>query len=171
MLNLYWLLVVFIQRWSWQDVKIQLLITRRKHLRIIVFRFAALTSAVLPITHNCGSITHRFVFYAQIRDPCVILTHTYFQSDQQNKIGKVRNARLFAYLHSCPRCWLFKCHFRLLYFKADWSEIHFRSKLSLPFYALVFTWLKTCRFYLAYTCEEALGSKIWWKYRWGREKY
>ena len=85
MLNLYWLLVVFIQRWSWQDVKIQLLITRRKHLRIIVFRFAALTSAVLPITHNCGSITHRFVFYAQIRDPCVILTHTCYQSDRDSR--------------------------------------------------------------------------------------
>ena len=26
-----------------------------------------------------------------------------------------------------------------MYFKADWSEIHFLSKLSLPFYVSVFT--------------------------------
>ena len=62
----------------------------------------------------------------------------------------------------------FKRHFRQLYFKADWSEIHFLSKLSLPFYVSVFTSAgkkiekkKNVAFtWLAYMCEEALGSKI-----------
>jgi len=35
-----------------------------------------------------------------------------------------------------------------LYFKADWSEIHFLATLSLPFYALFSLRLKTCHFYL-----------------------
>ena len=34
----------------------------------------------------------------------------------------------------------FKCHF--WQFKADWSEIHFLSKLSLHFYVFVFTLAK-----------------------------
>ena len=52
----------------------------------------------------------------------------------------VRNARLClpTYIPGHGADW-FKCHFRQLYFKADWSEIHFLSKLSLPFYAFVFT--------------------------------
>ena len=33
----------------------------------------------------------------------------------------------------------FKCHFRQLYFKSDWLEIHFFSTLPFPFYAFVFT--------------------------------
>ena len=45
----------------------------------------------------------------------------------------------------------FKCHFRQLYFKADWSEIHF--------YAFVFTLAENMLLYLFYTCKEALGSK------------
>ena len=44
------------------------------------------------------------------------------------------------------------CHsFLRLGFNLDWKHV-------------AFTWL-------AYTCEEALGSKVWWKYyRWGRER-
>ena len=58
---------------------------------------------------------------------------------QRNQIGKVRNAKLCLANHIPVRDadW-FKCHFRQLYFKADWSEIHFLSTLSLPFYAFVF---------------------------------
>ena len=38
----------------------------------------------------------------------------------------------------------------------------------LPLFSLQ---LKTCCFYLAYTCKDALRSKVWWKYyHWGREK-
>ena len=33
----------------------------------------------------------------------------------------------------------FRCHFRQLYFIADWLEIHFLCKLSLPFYTFIFT--------------------------------
>ena len=59
---------------------------------------------------------------------------------QRNQIGKVRNAKLCLANHIPVRDadW-FKCHFRQLYFKADWSQIHFLSKLSFPFYAFVFT--------------------------------
>ena len=49
--------------------------------------------------------------------------------------------------------------FPAVYFKADWSESHFLSTLSFPFTSLSFR-LKTYRLYLAYTCEEALGSKV-----------
>ena len=59
---------------------------------------------------------------------------------------------LLAWPHSCLQCWLLKCHFWQLYFKADWSKIHF---LSMPLFLL---WLKTCRFYLVYTCKEVLSS-------------
>jgi len=50
--------------------------------------------------------------------------------------------------------------FPAVYFKADWSEIPFPSKLSFPFYAFVFTSAENMSLYLAYTCEEALGSKV-----------
>ena len=50
----------------------------------------------------------------------------------------------------------FKYHFWQLYFKADWLEIHF---LSASLFSLQ---QKTCRFYLVYMCEEALGSKVIW---------
>ena len=59
---------------------------------------------------------------------------------------------LLAWPHSCLQCWLLKCHFWQLYFKADWSKIHF---LSMPLFLL---WLKTCCFYLVYTCKEVLSS-------------
>ena len=53
-----------------------------------------------------------------------------------------------------------------MYFKADWSQIDFLSK---PLFSLQ---LKICRFYLAYTCKDAFGSKVWWKYyHCGRGKY
>ena len=61
----------------------------------------------------------------------------------------------------------------MLYFNVDWSEIHFLSKLSLPVYVSVFiaAGKKIAFTWLDYTCEEALGSKVWWKYyRWGRER-
>ena len=63
-----------------------------------------------------------------------------YLAHQRNKIGKVRNAKLCLPNNIPVRDadW-FKCHFRHLYFKADWSEMHFLSKLSLPFYAVVFT--------------------------------
>ena len=63
-----------------------------------------------------------------------------YLTHQRNKIGKVRNAKLCLPNHIPVReaVW-FKRHFRQLYFKADWSEIHFLSKLSLPFYVSVFT--------------------------------
>jgi len=38
----------------------------------------------------------------------------------------------------CDADW-FECHFQQLYFKADWLKIPSLSKLSLPFYACVFT--------------------------------
>ena len=59
---------------------------------------------------------------------------------QQNHISNVGNAKLSLPNHIPVRDsdW-FKCHFWQLYFKADWSEIHFLSKLSLPFYVSVFT--------------------------------
>ena len=59
---------------------------------------------------------------------------------QRNKIGKVQNAE-FCLPNQIPvrdADW-FKYHFRQLYFKADWSEIHFLFTLSFPFYAFVFT--------------------------------
>ena len=63
-----------------------------------------------------------------------------YLAHQRNKIGKVRNAKLCLPNHIPVRDanW-FKRRFRQLYFKADWSEIHFLSKLSLPFYVSVFT--------------------------------
>ena len=63
-----------------------------------------------------------------------------YLTQQRNKIDKVRNAKLCFPNHIPVRdaVW-FKHHFRQLYFKADWSEIHFLSKLSLPFYVSVFT--------------------------------
>ena len=50
----------------------------------------------------------------------------------------------------------------MLYFNADWSEIHFLSKLSLPVYVSVFisAGKKIAFTWLAYMCEEALGSKV-----------
>ena len=49
---------------------------------------------------------------------------------------------------------------------ASFLSHHF---LFTPLFSLQ---LKTCCFYLAYTCEEALWWKVWWKYyRWGREKW
>ena len=50
----------------------------------------------------------------------------------------VRNAKLCLSNHIPVRDadW-FKCHFRQLYFRADWSQIHFLSTLSFPFYAFV----------------------------------
>ena len=39
--------------------------------------------AVLPIMHNYGSVTD-LNFDAQIRDPSIIMTHTYFQSNQDS---------------------------------------------------------------------------------------
>ena len=87
---------------------------------------------------------------------------------------KTRLARYWYAKHHIPvhdADW-FKCNFWQLYFKADWSEIHFFSVLSFPFYSFVFTLAENIHFYLACMCEEALGSKIWWKYyRLGREKY
>ena len=63
-----------------------------------------------------------------------------YLAHQRNKIGKVRNAKLCLPNHILVRDadW-FKRHFRQLHFKADWSEIHYLSKLSLPFYVSVFT--------------------------------
>ena len=63
-----------------------------------------------------------------------------YLAQQRNKIGKVQNATLCLPNHIpvCSAHW-FKCHFRQLYSKADWSEIHFLCKLSLPFYAFIFT--------------------------------
>ena len=60
---------------------------------------------------------------------------TYFQSNLPNHIPV------------CDADWFIR-HFWHLYFKADWSEIHFLATLSLPFYALFSFQLKTCRFYL-----------------------
>ena len=76
---------------------------------------------------------------------------------QRNQIGKVQNAKLCLPNHIPVRDadW-FTCHFRQLYFKTDWSEIHFLYTLSFPFYAFVFA--------SAENSEEALGSKVWWKY-------
>jgi len=93
---------------------------------------------------------HRFeLILTQIREPCVILTPTHFRSNQDSwrslsasvKPGKVWNAKLCLPNHIPVRNadW-FKCHFWQLYFKADWSEIHFISTLSFPFYAFVLTW-------------------------------
>ena len=119
-----------------------------------------LPQTVLPITHNCRSIMHRLEFWHT--DSCVILTHTYFQSDQdswqsftdlahqQNQISKVWNAKLCLPNRIPVRDtdW-FKCHFRQSYFKAK------SVRNSLPFYAncyhflsmfLFSLWLKTCRF-------------------------
>ena len=140
---------------------------------------------MLPITHNCRSIMHRFEFWHT--DSCVILTHTYFQSNQdswqsfidlahqRNQISKVWNAKLCLPNHIPVRDTdRFKCHFRQLYFKAK------SVGNSLPFYAncyhflsmLLFSlWLKTWRFLPVYTCKEVLGRKVWWKYYCcGREK-
>ena len=63
-----------------------------------------------------------------------------YLAHQRNKIGKVRNAKFCLPNHIPVRDadW-FKRHFRQLYFKTDWSEIHFLSKLSFPFYVSVFT--------------------------------
>ena len=61
-------------------------------------------------------------------------------AQQWNQIGKVQNAK-FCLPNHIPVCnadW-FNCCFQQLYFKADWSEIHFFSTLAFPFYALVFT--------------------------------
>ena len=57
-------------------------------------------------------------------------------AQQWNQIGKVGKAKLHILVHDAD--W-FKCHFRQLYFRADWSEILFFSMLAFPFCALVFT--------------------------------
>ena len=47
-----------------------------------------------------------------------------------------KNLRNYIPVHDAD--W-FKCYFWQLYFKTDWLEIHFLSKLSLPFCTFVFT--------------------------------
>ena len=96
-----------------------------------------------------------------------------YLAHQRNKIGKVRNAKLclLTYIPVRDADW-FKlisviCISKLIGRKfTSFLSCHF---FSMPLFSLR---LKTCRFYLVYTCEEALGSKVWWKcYRWGGEKY
>ena len=104
---------------------------------------------MLPIRTTAGLLRTDLNFDAENRDLCIILTHTYFQSDRDSRRlfststkqdRQDRNATLCLPNHIPVRDadW-FKCHFRQLYFKADWSEIHFLSKLSLTFFAFVFT--------------------------------
>ena len=50
----------------------------------------------------------------------------------------------------CYADW-FKCHVQQLYFKADWSEIHFLSTLSFPFYTFVFTSAENMSFFAWFT--------------------
>ena len=90
--------------------------------------------------------------------------HTYFQSNQDGQQSFSISMTPYRQVLECKLCFpnhvlirdadWFKCHFGQLYFKADWSEIHF---LSLPLFPLQ---LKTCCFYLAYTCKEALSSNL-----------
>ena len=71
------------------------------------------------------------------------MTHTYFQSVRDSrrsfsastKPGSERKLCLPNHITVRDADW-FKCHFRQLYFKADWSEI---LSCQLPFYRFVFT--------------------------------
>ena len=103
---------------------------------------------MLPIRTTAGLLRTDLNFDAENRDLYIILTHTYFQSDRDSRRlfststkqnRQDRNATLCLPNHIPVRDadW-FKCHFRQLYFKADWSEIHFLSKLSLS--SPLFTW-------------------------------
>ena len=147
---------------------------------------------MLPITHNCRSVTHRFEFWHRL-EICASSWHI-FQAIkrvdghlvcQQNKIGKVQNLKknsacLTTFLSAkCNTDW-FKCHFWQLYFKAYWSEVHFLSKLSLPFYTFVFTAAEHVLFLHGLHVQRStqqqslmkILSLVFWKYyHWGREKY
>ena len=76
--------------------------------------------------------------------------HTYFQSDQDSqwsfsastkpdRQGSARTQNCLPDHIPVHNTDWFTCHFWQLYFKADWSEIHFLFMLLLPFYAFVFT--------------------------------
>ncbi len=56
----------------------------------------------------------------------IVDAHIARQRDQMGQMGNVRNAKICLPNHILVRDadW-FKCHFRQLYFKAGWSEIHF----------------------------------------------
>ena len=134
--------------------------------------------AVLPITRNCRPIMHRFEFWCTDEGSMRHLDAQIFSSDWDSQWSFSASTKPdWQGLEHKTACipvsdagW-FKCHFWQLYFKAEWSDFtsflhcHF---LSMPLFLLR---LKTRHFYLAYTWEETLGSKVWWKYyRWGREK-
>ena len=93
---------------------------------------------------------------------------------QRNQHGKVQNTKLCLPNQTPVQDADWFKYFQQLYFKAGWTEIHFFLKQSLPIYTFVFTSAKNMSLlvYLAYTCEEALNSKVCWKYyHWGRKKY
>ena len=95
--------------------------------RLSVAHYAtrAVPVSVFLITHNCGSITHRFW--------CpVSRSIRHLRQSLECKLSLLNHIPV----HSAD--W-FKYHFQQLYFKADWSKIHFLFTLSLPFNTFVFT--------------------------------
>ena len=115
---------------------------------------SVLNNAQLQVYHAdfsfeiCASSWHTCIFRAtKIVDN---LAH------QQNQISKVWTVKLCLPNNILVRSgdW-FKYHFWQLFFEADWLKIHFLLTL------LFSLWIKTCRFYLAYMCEDVLSSKVW----------
>ena len=133
---------------------------------------------MLPIMHNCRSVTHRFWILTHRLEICASSWHIHiFQAikrvnghlvHQQNKISKVQNEK--THTHTCWTTFLSailiglnvisgSCISKLI----DQKFIFFLSChfCSTPLISLR---LNTCRFYLAYMCKEALSNKVRWKY-------
>ena len=138
------------------------------------FKIVFVLLAVLPITHNCGSDMHKFEFWSTDSLSHGILTQAYFQScrdsrwsfsasmkpDQQDSECKTLLVQLTSLTIFLSVMLIGlnvisgSCILKLIGQK-------FTSFLCYHFFLrhMFSLWLKTCHFYLAYTCEEALSSK------------
>ena len=107
-------------------------------------------NTAFPITHNCGSITHRFQFRrTDLRLVRHVGTHIIIFSDGNDR------QRFLTRIHVRKADW-FKCLLRKFYSDGDWLKIHVLFPGICTVWVSLLAWLKGCGH------EHDLA--IWWKY-------